>query len=205
MRTDYRGKTYCRALLVGTSLVLAGWLMQPGASVMAQTASSDGPLGIRGDERAEAADQTVLALGAQVKPMSEISLDVLHPDQPLPPELVLQGPNVEGDDERGFTAQTFQWSASRLSHEPLYFEDIPLERYGQTRCLQPAWSAAHFFGSVALLPYKVGLNAPHDCIYTLGHVRPGDCSRPVRERLPFSWRGAALEAAAAAGVVSLFP
>ena len=36
-------------------------------------------------------------------------------------------------------------------------------------------------GTLPLLPYKMGLDHPYDCVYTLGHARPGNCVRPVKE------------------------
>jgi hypothetical protein len=41
-------------------------------------------------------------------------------------------------------------------HNPLYFEDIGLERYGHTfGCTQTAVSAARFLAQTAILPYQV--------------------------------------------------
>jgi hypothetical protein len=142
----------------------------------------------------------------QLKPLEEISLNVLGKPESAPPILEPDSLPLEvGRQTRGFSEQLFEWRASGLSHYPLYFEDVALERYGQTRCLQPAWSGVRFFGAVPLLPYKMGLDCPHERIYTLGYARPGDAAPPVRERLPFSLKGLAAEAAAAAGFVSLFP
>ena len=55
----------------------------------------------------------------------------------------------------------FTWKASGLCHKPLYFEDVQLERYGHSwnPVVQPFMSAAHFFVSVPLLPYKMGLQS----------------------------------------------
>jgi hypothetical protein len=71
----------------------------------------------------------------------------------------------------------YYWDATCLCHRPLYFEEINLERYGYGCgwCLQPAASAAHFFGTVPALPYLATVDCPHECIYTLGHYRPGSC------------------------------
>ncbi|MCY2965882.1 MAG: hypothetical protein NT069_20010 [Planctomycetota bacterium] len=47
-------------------------------------------------------------------------------------------------------------------HRPLYFEDALLERHGvaASDCVQPGLSAAHFFGSVAIIPYKLLRTSP---------------------------------------------
>ncbi len=75
---------------------------------------------------------------------------------------------------RAFSPTTFTWKATGVCHRPLYFEDVQLERYGHSwnPVVQPFMSAAHFFISIPLLPYKMGLNPPNECIYTLGYYRP---------------------------------
>jgi hypothetical protein len=97
---------------------------------------------------------------------------------------------------------TYTWKASALCHKPLYFEQTQLERYGHTwpRCVQPIMSGAHFFGSVAILPYKMGLETPNECIYSLGHYRPGSCAPYYIEAIPFTWRAAAFQTGAVTGL-----
>jgi hypothetical protein len=92
-----------------------------------------------------------------------------------------------------------------LWSNPLYFQDVGLERYGHVACLQPAVSAVKFFGTVPILPYKIGLDPPWACVHTLGYGRPCDCVPPVHEHLPLSLRASAVQAAAATGFVYLFP
>ena len=91
---------------------------------------------------------------------------------------------------------TFTWKATGTCHKPLYFEDVQLERYGHSwnPVVQPFMSAAHFFVSVPLLPYKMGLNPPNECMYTLGYYRPGSCAPYMIEPIPLSLRAAAFEA-----------
>jgi hypothetical protein len=102
---------------------------------------------------------------------------------------------------------TYTWKASTLCHKPLYFEQVQLERYGHSwpRCLQPVMSGAHFFSSVAILPYKMGLETPNECIYALGHYRPGSCAPYYIEALPFTWRAAAFQTGAVTGIHFAFP
>ncbi len=96
---------------------------------------------------------------------------------------------------------TFNWKATGTCHKPLYFEDVQLERYGHSwnPVVQPFMSAAHFFVSVPLLPYKMGLNPPSECVYSLGYYRPGSCAPYLLEPIPFSLRAAVFEALGAAG------
>jgi hypothetical protein len=95
----------------------------------------------------------------------------------------------------------YTWVAPNFSHQPLYFEQPNLERYGHHHGIyQPAISGAHFFSSVALLPYKVGAYRPCEEIYTLGHYRPGDCNPHQYNWLPWSWRGAVFQGLAVTGI-----
>ena len=108
---------------------------------------------------------------------------------------------------RAWEQVTFTWKASALCHKPLYFEEVGLERYGHTMgpLLEPVHSGAHFFLNIAFLPYKAGINPPHECQYALGYYRPGNCAPWLLPPVPVSLRGALLQGAAAVGIVYLFP
>lgn len=107
---------------------------------------------------------------------------------------------------RAFSPTTMTWKASATCHKPLYFEDVQLERYGHSwnPVVQPFMSAAHFFVSVPLLPYNMGVEPPGECIYTLGYYRPGNCAPYMLEPFPLSVRGAVFEAIGAAGFAFWF-
>jgi hypothetical protein len=77
----------------------------------------------------------------------------------------------------------FWWAPTEFSHWPVYFDDVPLESYGQTtsRVLQPALSGAHFFGDIVLLPYSMLADRPLQRVSQLGEYRPGSCAPPLRE------------------------
>ena len=102
---------------------------------------------------------------------------------------------------------TFAWTASALCHKPLYFEDVQLERYGHSAgpIAQPFLSTAHFFGNIAILPYKMGINPPNECQYALGYYRPGSCAPYMIEPFPLSLRGALYQTAFVAGLITLLP
>ena len=109
---------------------------------------------------------------------------------------------------RQFATTVFEWKASNVCHKPLYFEQVGLERYGHTTSipmLSPVVASAHFFASVSLLPYKMGMNPPWECIYPLGHYRPGSCSPYMIPAFPLSVRGGLLQAGAVTGLVAGFP
>jgi hypothetical protein len=102
---------------------------------------------------------------------------------------------------------TYTWKASALCHKPLYFEEVQLERYGHSAgpFIEPLLSAAHFFITVPLLPYYMGVDPPMECQYSLGYYRPGDCAPYMIDPIPLSVRGAILEAGAVGGVATVLP
>jgi hypothetical protein len=100
----------------------------------------------------------------------------------------------------------YWWNAPALCHSPLYYEEINLERYGYSHgLLQPAFSAAHFFGVTLSMPYLMTASPPRDCQYTLGHYRPGSYAPAHLYRPPFSLRAGAAQAAAVSGLMFLAP
>lgn len=82
-----------------------------------------------------------------------------------------------------FALKTFAWAAPDIRYQPLYFEDVPLERYGQTPGPVRAElrSGLHFFRSAALLPVLMWQDHPSECDYPLGFCRPGTA-------VPFTWQ-----------------
>jgi hypothetical protein len=108
---------------------------------------------------------------------------------------------------RTFVPSAMQWKASGLCHKPLYFEEVQLERYGHELgpVLQPIVSTAHFFGNVAVLPYKMGIHPPGECQYALGYYRPGNCAPYMLPPVPLSLRGAAVQAGAVVGATAIIP
>jgi hypothetical protein len=107
---------------------------------------------------------------------------------------------------RAFGDMTYMWCASNLYHNPLYFEDMQLERYGHVKCneaVQPFVSLGKFGGQLIGLPYQMALDNPHDCRYPLGYYRPGDCAPRKHYRVPLNARAAAVSAPVYAGAVLL--
>ena len=107
---------------------------------------------------------------------------------------------------RCWTPQLSTWYASNLCHKPLYFENVQLERYGHSAgpFMGPIRSSAHFFGSLAFWPYHTAINPPNECIYALGHYRPGNCAPWLVDPFPFSARGAIRQGAVVTGAAFLF-
>jgi hypothetical protein len=125
----------------------------------------------------------------------------------LPYECTLATQTLALDSGRTWPQTCYTWKASGLCHKPLYFEQPHMERYGHSwgPVLDSVVSGAHFFASVPLLPYRMGLEPPCECIYPLGHYRPGSCAPRYIEPWPFSIRGGALQATAVTGLIFAVP
>jgi hypothetical protein len=108
---------------------------------------------------------------------------------------------------RAWPQTTYLWKAAALCHKPLYFEDEQLERYGHSwpPCCQPFVSGAHFFTRLPVLPYCMGVEPPNECVYALGHYRPGSCAPYMCNPIPLSPRGALFQAGAVVGAAAVLP
>ena len=139
--------------------------------------------------------------------IKSISLDIRlrgEPGEDFPFQCEGRRPTFQ---PRAWAPVAYQWKASGLCHKPLYFEQPQLERYGHDwgPVLQPIVSGAHFFGSAAILPYKMGLQTPNECDYALGYYRPGNCAPYMIEPLGFTWRAAAFQAGVVTGGAFAIP
>ncbi len=158
----------------------------------------------------ELLDEPCSAVG--LKPITEITHDIsatgdMFPDDCTFEDMPEDQRKLPDRMQEGWAPMTFTWKASALCHKPLYFEDVHLERYGHS-CgpyLQPVVSGAHFFLTVPILPYKMGLYPPHECIYSLGYYRPGSCAPYMLDPLPLSIRAGLAEAGVWTGMVFLIP
>lgn len=113
-----------------------------------------------------------------VKPLRDISFGIAvsgeAPDDvvaaPSPPEQLVGGHEVR----RGFADSMYFWQASNMVHRPLYFEQRYVERYGANfGPMQPVASGVQFAADTALLPAKMLIHPPCECVYSLGYGRPG--------------------------------
>ena len=136
--------------------------------------------------------------------LSEADLAYISESWGLPKECLIEQVDYT---PRSWTPLAMTWKASNLCHHPLYFEQVNLERYGHTAgpILQPVASSAHFFANIAVLPYKMGVHAPHECRYALGYYRPGDCAPWIVPPVPLSLRGGLSQAATMTGLFWLVP
>lgn len=149
------------------------------------------------------------SLRSQFKPIRDVQIR-LHPgeDVQIPDDcsvILFQAPRP--DTARSNAYREVHWRPTNFFHQPLYFDDMPLERYGQT--ISPHWqpliSGARFFLTVPIVPYKIGVDRPYDCVTTLGLYRPGICAPCTREVLPHETDAALLQAGTALALVFLLP
>ena len=138
-----------------------------------------------------------------IPPLSDVNLDI-SPAEALPAPCKLQAGEFK---DRDWASTTFMWKASGLCHKPAYFEQVHLERYGHATgpYTQPLVSAAHFFLTVPILPYKMGLYPPGECMYTLGYYRPGSCAPYLLDPLPLSVRAGLAQAGVMTGLGAIIP
>jgi hypothetical protein len=163
---------------------------------------------VRFEQSPPAAPAKTPAIDLSVKPLSAVSLSIAPPTGgSVPTDLAAKNSSLSD----GTTYRTWQpyqsfWQASAMVHQPLYFEQVNLERYGHhAGCWQPVISGAHFFGTVAVLPYKIGAQGWHTCQSTLGHSRPGNCNAWEPHDLQWSARGALYQTGAIYGGALLIP
>lgn len=177
----------------------AAYPPQPGQWDAKQTAfeaSAEAPLPIPGEAaqgknaaQPAASKPKEPCAAANFKPLTQLGISIAQPAGQMPTDFaavcwqqINAGPNGAC---RCWPMTCYQWDATCLCYQPLYFEEINAERFGYdcglgrfgccTNCLQSAVSAAHFFGTVPALPYCMSAQPPCECVYTLGHYRAGDC------------------------------
>jgi len=156
-------------------------------------------------ENEESCQEELEKLRSQSLESIDLSIRVAgNPGEDYPFECSLEGEQLE---PREWPQITYMWKAAGLCHKPLYFEQVALERYGHSwgPYTQPIMSGVHFFGTLPILPYLMGLQTPNECVYTLGYYRPGNCAPYLVGGVPFTWRAAAYETGAATGISFTIP
>ena len=110
-------------------------------------------------------------------------------------------------EPRMLPESVFSWEASNLFHEPLYFEDPALERYGHTLhpMIQPFASTARFGVQFLGLPYAATIDPYWKKRYTLGWYRPGECAPHKHYQIPLNADAAVYTAAVYTGLFYIFP
>jgi len=182
-----------------------GDVADSGAIVLAADESDDSKAGQPCAEENEDCRDALKKLRADRLGLIDLDIRVGgRPGNDYPCECRLEGETFE---PRRFATTMFTWKAAGYCHKPLYFEDWQLERYGHSHgpLADPFFSAAHFFVTLPVLPYKMGVELPWECVYPLGYYRPGSCAPWTVPAIPISLRGMAVEAATVTGLVFLLP
>ncbi len=124
-------------------------------------------------------------------------------------EAVAIEPLAEQASQRGenWSWTTRTWAAPNTFSNPLYFEDRMLERHGHERFphLTPMIAGMRFFTTVPMLPYKMAVDHPHECQYTLGYFRSGSCVHPYLQRPPYERKAVISEGIAVAKAIVVLP
>ncbi|MBM3999844.1 MAG: hypothetical protein FJ297_09955 [Planctomycetes bacterium] len=132
--------------------------------------------------------------GPMLRSLKDVDRRIQPPGEELPPD---QSAEILGEwsAREGQVVIPYYWEAPEIWHNPLYFDDVLLERYGQTAPprLQPYVSGAHFFLQFPILPYKATIDRPFDCKTNLGYYRPGSPAPCVGRRMPLQADAALVE------------
>ena len=93
-----------------------------------------------------------------------------------------------------------------FAYQPLYFEEVNLERYGRT-CghLQPAVSGLRFFATIPLLPYAMTANHPSTTYTRKWPYEAGWGAPRVKELEPLQLKPSLVQAGALTGLVFVLP
>ncbi len=153
--------------------------------------------------------------------IGDITVDILPKRDPSVTEERLQQPETHGPEvflahgeeldiprvgNVGLDEAIFLESAA-FCHQPLYFEEANLERYGNSYCriLQPVLSGYRFFASVPATPYMMAAYRPRKCYYDTSPYLPGRAAPRHDESLPVSLGASATEGAAITALIFMFP
>ncbi|MCL4204734.1 MAG: hypothetical protein KJ000_19825 [Pirellulaceae bacterium] len=203
---------------------LSGW---PGEATEASRPSSVGssryfvsePVSVLSNTRspsdAAPEQQSPFLIDFRQRPITQVTTNIL-PRSPNVPSDVAQARLQELGDisyesvlMRHWMGTRYCWDAPVLHNQPLYFEEVNLERYGYgpryLRAVQPVLSGAHFFATVPTLPYQMAMGPPHRSEYALGHYRPGSPAPYRIQYPPLSIPGSLAEAGVIVGLIALIP
>ena len=112
------------------------------------------------------------------------------------------GASVANHLRMNSASHTKTWHSPNSLSRPLYFEDANVERYGNYHPRwQPAISGIRFVKDTLTMPYQLAAQHPNDCVYSLGHFRPGDCNPAYKPEFRLNKRAAAINTLFTAGLL----
>ena len=182
-------------LLLGGAWVYGQTPILPGDSKPdangVQESLGDAPGEVKQDDK----KPPVTALGTELdnwplQSIDQISIDIRDTAEVVPRDRSGLLINESKSNWNDFypTEKDFAWCAPDIRYQPLYFQDVALERYGQTFChadVEAAVSAVHFFASACTLPCQLLKDRPFSCDYPLGYCRPGNLAPCTRQKYLF--------------------
>lgn len=177
-----------------------------------QSAPMNGTVGV---DRVESAYQKVDADPRNLKSIRDIQPFAdyqpgTHIEQDLDPEFVAPAEVELGEvseGSRNYEAILYQWQASNLHHNPLYFQDPGLERYGHVHhdLIQPFVSVGKFGLQLVGLPYQMTIDPVCKKQYALGWYSPGECAPKQTHQIPWNSTAALNQAAVVTGLTFAIP
>ena len=112
------------------------------------------------------------------KKIDDISIDIREKGDVVPEDRSAQllGFNPKQWTQFNPSPKVFAWAAPDIRYQPLFFEDVALERYGQTLppYRQTVLSAVRMTNSFFLFPNHARHDPIFSCDYPLGFCRPGN-------------------------------
>lgn len=138
-----------------------------------------------------------------------ISLDITAPAGSMPSSPAAlryeSDPMASGFEPRPWQDEVYLWDSPIFCHRPLYFEERSLERHGLVRfpMIRPAISGAHFFASVATLPYQAAIRPPCQCVAS-SHPSSLRSRHPATPRHR-EFKATIAQTATVAGLILLIP
>lgn len=125
------------------------------------------------------------------RPITAVNIDILPGAGKRPTDRAGDLANYNTRDWSNFepVSLAYLWEAPDIRYQPLYFEDIALERYGQTcnPVRQVAQSATHFGVSFLTLPYHLMIDPSWNCDTNYGYCRPGSDTPFVLQRFIYPY------------------
>jgi hypothetical protein len=149
-----------------------------------------------------------------LKPIGEIDISISpkskESDTTVPPKVVQLDDSAKQlvyDGTIPFSANDLWLEDKReaVAYQPLYFEEVNLERYGRALPGQQFLSIGRFFGTIPTMPYQMAVYDPRKPLYWNWPYRAGWGAPRVRELPPFQWNALSIEAISLTGAAALIP
>lgn len=155
------------------------------------------------------APKTAGPIYPEERPISSLTASIAPKSPELPQDVASAhfAQPMRAEEIRPWRDTVYFWDAPDYCHRPLYYQEINLERYGYTPCpvLQPAISGAHFFAATVALPYSMTVHPSRECVYPLGHYRPGSYVPRQIHWPELRPKALTVEAGVTAGLILLIP